>query len=124
MFTRRLLPVLRRYSSLNRPSPIPLPREQQREFEQLQRAAQTPLAANNTPDDDLQLHPDAREPLRAEFEGDVNPKTGEQGGPKREPKRRFNQNVPKRAPSLFHRLIPRDTVVGATPRPRRAKGRE
>ncbi|KAF8210344.1 hypothetical protein K438DRAFT_1571143 [Mycena galopus ATCC 62051] len=85
----RTLPVLRcarrYYSSLNRPSPIPLPREQQREFELLQRAAQTPLASNNTSDDDLQLHPDAREPLKPEFVGDVNPKTGEQGGPKREP---------------------------------------
>jgi len=61
-----------------------LPREQQREFELLQRAAQAPLAGNVNLDE-LQLHPDAREPLKPEFEGDVNPKTGEQGGPKREP---------------------------------------
>ncbi|KAJ7462375.1 hypothetical protein B0H11DRAFT_2055449 [Mycena galericulata] len=81
----RLIPILRRYSSLNRPSPIPLPREQQREFELLQRAAQTPLAGNNSTLDDLQLHPDAREPLKPEFEGEINPITGEQGGPKREP---------------------------------------
>ncbi|KAJ6499959.1 hypothetical protein C8R47DRAFT_1175347 [Mycena vitilis] len=90
MFSRL---VLRRcYSSLNRPSPIPLPREQQREFELLQRAAQTPLAPNNNNNslaDDLQLHPDAREPLKPEFEGDVNPTTGEQGGPKREPVRQW-----------------------------------
>ncbi|KAJ7703128.1 hypothetical protein B0H17DRAFT_1041863 [Mycena rosella] len=81
----RLLPNLirRTYSSLNRPAPIPLPREQQREFELLQRAAQTPLA--NAAPDDFQLHPDAREPLKPEFEGDINPTTGEQGGPKREP---------------------------------------
>jgi hypothetical protein len=78
----RLL-LRRAYSSLHRPSPIPLPREQQREFELLQRAAQTPLA-RDTPDD-LQLHPDAREPLKPEFDGDINPTTGEQGGPKREP---------------------------------------
>ncbi|KAJ7251499.1 hypothetical protein B0H12DRAFT_1051909 [Mycena haematopus] len=84
MSITRTLAVVRRYSSLNRPSPIPLPREQQREFELLQRAAQMPLAAN-TADDDLQLHPDAREPLKPEFVGDVNPKTGEQGGPKQEP---------------------------------------
>ncbi|KAJ7045584.1 hypothetical protein C8F04DRAFT_1065375 [Mycena alexandri] len=82
----RFLPTLRRYySSLSRPAPIPLPREQQREFEELQRAAQTPLAGNKNTPDDLQLHPDAREPLKPEFEGDINPATGEQGGPKREP---------------------------------------
>ncbi|KAJ7783248.1 hypothetical protein B0H16DRAFT_1710048 [Mycena metata] len=77
--------LVRRYSALSRPAPIPLPREQQREFEELQRTAQTPLAANKNAPDDLQLHPDAREPLKPEFEGDVNPATGEQGGPKREP---------------------------------------
>ncbi|KAJ6499235.1 hypothetical protein C8R45DRAFT_108682 [Mycena sanguinolenta] len=82
--TRMVLPVLRRYSSLNRPAPIPLARDEQREFELLQRAAQTPLAAN-TADAELQLHPDARVPLKPEFEGDINPKTGEQGGPKQEP---------------------------------------
>ncbi|KAJ7497362.1 hypothetical protein FB451DRAFT_1211168 [Mycena latifolia] len=81
--SRVLFLVRRSYSSLNRPAPIPLPREQQREFELLQRAAQTPLAAA-TPDD-LQLHPDAREPLKPDFDGDINPATGEEGGPKREP---------------------------------------
>ncbi|KAJ6586990.1 hypothetical protein DFH09DRAFT_1142199 [Mycena vulgaris] len=76
--------ILRRsLSTLNRPAPIPLPREQQREFELLQRAAQTPLASDIP--DSLQLHPDAREPLKPEFEGDINPTTGEEGGPKREP---------------------------------------
>lgn len=78
---RDLLPVLRRYTTLNRPSPIPLPIEQQREYERLQRAAQTPLANTNATPDDLQLHPDAREPLKPDFEGDINPATGEQGGP-------------------------------------------
>ncbi|KAJ7096253.1 hypothetical protein C8R44DRAFT_644285 [Mycena epipterygia] len=81
--SRFLLRNTRRYSSFNRPAPIPLPPHQQREFELLQRAAQTPLASD-TPDD-LQLHPDAREPVRPEFEGDINPVTGEEGGPKREP---------------------------------------
>ncbi|KAJ7287464.1 hypothetical protein C8J57DRAFT_1283980 [Mycena rebaudengoi] len=81
-----IIPILRcRYSTINRPAPIPLPREQQREFELLQRAAQAPLASGSTVDDDLHLHPDARSPLKPEFDGDVNPKTGEQGGPKREP---------------------------------------
>lgn len=34
-------------------------------------------------------HPDAPVPLAAEFDGDVNPATGERGGPKREPVRRW-----------------------------------
>lgn len=34
---------------------------------------------------ELALHPDAREPIKAQFEGNINPKTGEEGGPKREP---------------------------------------
>ncbi|KAG9316661.1 hypothetical protein JVU11DRAFT_2719 [Chiua virens] len=36
-------PVRGLSSALNRPAPPPLPRDQQREFEELQRAAQTPL---------------------------------------------------------------------------------
>ncbi|TFK75371.1 hypothetical protein BDN72DRAFT_515030 [Pluteus cervinus] len=82
----QVLSVRRGVSTLNRPAPPPLPRDQQREFEELLRKAQTPLAA-----DDLQLHPDAREPLKPEFEGEVNPATGEQGGPKREPVRRWSE---------------------------------
>jgi len=74
---------------LNRPSPPPLPREQQREFEDLVRKAQAPLSQANVgraqAEAELAMHPDARQPLKAEFEGDVNPATGEQGGPKREP---------------------------------------
>ncbi|PFH51532.1 hypothetical protein AMATHDRAFT_103988, partial [Amanita thiersii Skay4041] len=31
------------------------------------------------------LHPDARQPVKPEFDGDTNPLTGEMGGPKREP---------------------------------------
>lgn len=64
---------------LARPSPPPLPRGQQREFEELQRAAQGSLSS--APD----VHPDARTPPTAQFEGDVNPNTGEHGGPKIEP---------------------------------------
>ncbi|KAJ7647256.1 hypothetical protein FB45DRAFT_892888 [Roridomyces roridus] len=64
-----------------RPAPIPLPREDQREFEDLQRAAQ-----QGTSDQ----HPDAREELKPDFEpgfqgNSVNPTTGEINGPKREP---------------------------------------
>ncbi|KZT72078.1 hypothetical protein DAEQUDRAFT_686336 [Daedalea quercina L-15889] len=88
----------RMYSSrspLDRPSPPPLPREQQREFEELMRAAQAPLAQPTRGDAavnvevDLSLHPDARRPVQAEFEGDINPATGEQGGPKQEPVRKW-----------------------------------
>jgi hypothetical protein len=62
-----------------RPSPHPLPKEDQREFDELVRKAQTPSPA------DADLHPDSRRPVNAGFEGDVNPETGENGGPKREP---------------------------------------
>jgi hypothetical protein len=73
-------------SNINHPAPPPLPREQQREFENLIRAAGAPLSVSSAlAEAELALHPDARQPLKAEFEGDINPKTGEQGGPKREP---------------------------------------
>ncbi|KAG6375403.1 hypothetical protein JVT61DRAFT_2960 [Boletus reticuloceps] len=71
-------------SALNRPAPPPLPRDQQREFEQLQRAAQLPSSRAEA-DAELTLHPDARKPIKPDFEGDINPLTGEQGGPKTEP---------------------------------------
>jgi len=83
-------PLSPKYMStkLNRPSPPPLPREQQREFEELLRNTQT---ADR--DAALDMHPDARRPLRAEFEGDVNPTTGEEGGPKREPVGRWGEDA-------------------------------
>lgn len=83
-------------SNLNRPSPPSLPRELQREFEELQRHAQMPLSSPNLSHGEveaqLSLHPDARKPLIPEFEGDINPKTGEQGGPKREPVGKWTEN--------------------------------
>ncbi|KAL5507595.1 hypothetical protein ACEPAH_7051 [Sanghuangporus vaninii] len=88
---------------LNRPAPPPLPPKEQREFEELVRAAAAPASSSNanaksalaSEVSDLQariakgeeLHPDARKPLSPEFEGDTNPVTGEIGGPKREPLR-------------------------------------
>lgn len=76
-------------SNINRPSPPPLSREQQREFEELMRTAQAPLSgapmSRGEAEAELALHPDAREPIKAQFEGNINPKTGEEGGPKREP---------------------------------------
>jgi len=80
-------------SNLSRPSPPPLPREQQREFEELQRAAQAPLAFPKADSEaELALHPDARKPIKPDFEGEVNPVTGERGGPKREPVGKWGEN--------------------------------
>lgn len=67
--------------TFNRPAPPPLPRDHQREFEELQRAAQI----HPSVEAQLALHPDARKPIKPDFEGDINPLTGEQGGPKTEP---------------------------------------
>ncbi|CAE7202924.1 unnamed protein product [Rhizoctonia solani] len=76
-----------RYSSqqpYSRPGPPPLPKEEQREFEELVRNAQTPAASTEVKEG-AELHPDARQSISPEFVGDVNPVTGERGGPKREP---------------------------------------
>jgi hypothetical protein len=73
----------------NRPGPPPLAPEDQHEFEELVRKAQG--GAPSSQDALGALHPDARQPLAPEFEGDVNPVTGERGGPKREPVRRWNE---------------------------------
>jgi uncharacterized protein DUF1674 len=71
---------------INRPAPHPLPPEQQREFELLRRQAE---AMANAPPGRVGRHPDAPAPLKAEFDGDINPTTGERGGPKREPVQRW-----------------------------------
>ncbi|KAI0819990.1 hypothetical protein BC628DRAFT_1399795 [Trametes gibbosa] len=81
---------------LVRPAPPPLPRDQQREFEELVRSAQAPLSVPQRVDRsekeaDMTMHPDARPPVVPEFEGEINPVTGEQGGPKREPVRRWGE---------------------------------
>ena len=86
---KRLLALLsaprsRLYSTLLHPpapSPPRLPPHLQAEFESLQRAA---AVAESTEE----VHPDARRgQAKPEFEGDVNPKTGEVGGPKNDPLR-------------------------------------
>lgn len=79
-----LRPYARFSSNLNRPAPPLLPHDQQREFEDLVRRAQ--LASSGP---EHTRHPDAPEPVQQEFEGDTNPVTGEQGGPKREPVHRW-----------------------------------
>jgi hypothetical protein len=64
-----------------RPSPPPLPLKDQKLFEESIKRATQPTDASA----DDAIHPDARQPLPPDFEGDVNPITGEQGGPKQEP---------------------------------------
>lgn len=70
---------IRRYTDFNRPGPIPLPRAEQEEFEELQKQAQAEALTR-------EVHPDAVDRYE-EFEGDVNPVTGEIGGPKQDPLR-------------------------------------
>ncbi|KAI8333887.1 hypothetical protein BC941DRAFT_433267 [Chlamydoabsidia padenii] len=74
--------MLRRtYTTLNRSGPIPLGnKKQQKEMLNLIRQKQQKDAQ-----DQDGLHADARQPLKPEFQGDVNPKTGEVNGPKNEP---------------------------------------
>jgi hypothetical protein len=80
--------------SFNRPAPPPLPPKEQQEYEELIKAAAAVDVPNFTATNVSNsaatsnvsgLHPDARTPPKAEFEGDVNPVTGERGGPKQEP---------------------------------------
>ncbi|KAK4223627.1 hypothetical protein QBC38DRAFT_487327 [Podospora fimiseda] len=106
----------RPYSSTFQPSPSPprLPQAQQEEFERLQRAAEASLSSHNTtsvptpqqqttpatnssrhvttpsasaPEEQQEFSGGIRKGAPPEFEGEVNPKTGEVGGPKNEPLR-------------------------------------
>ncbi|QRV94051.1 hypothetical protein RhiJN_22069 [Ceratobasidium sp. AG-Ba] len=90
IWSRNLYITSARAASKNpyaRPGPPPLPAAEQREFEELVRKAQTPAAVkpDSTVKSGEELHPDARRPVPPQFTGDVNPLTGERGGPKREP---------------------------------------
>ncbi|KAL4886522.1 hypothetical protein BJY04DRAFT_177814 [Aspergillus karnatakaensis] len=90
------------------PAPPRLPEDEQKIFEELQKqstgAFSTPRAppkVAQSPDsepeaqpaeikangDGEELHPDMKQGLQPEFEGEKNPKTGEVGGPKNEPLR-------------------------------------
>ena len=73
-------------SDFSRPGPPPLPPKEQAEFEALLKANQTIGAtpAATAPAKDLE-HRDLRKGPKPEFQGDVNPKTGEEGGPKVDP---------------------------------------
>ncbi|KAK1924388.1 hypothetical protein DB88DRAFT_490215 [Papiliotrema laurentii] len=74
-------------SSFTKPGPPPLPAQEQAEFDALLKAnasiGATPAAT--APSEDLLQHPDVRRGPKKDFEGDVNPQTGEQGGPKTDP---------------------------------------
>lgn len=85
-------------AAFNRPAPPPLPRSQQKDFEELLRRVNAPAsqaAADFAAGEGTELpteaeatnmmHPQFRAKLGAEFEGEVNPITGESGGSKREP---------------------------------------
>lgn len=77
-------PLVRTYSKLPPSSPAPprLPEREQAEFEALIREAQEKAArdvARGAEEDPFFQN------AKPEFEGDVNPKTGETGGPKTEP---------------------------------------
>ncbi|KAI9365108.1 hypothetical protein BD770DRAFT_377797 [Pilaira anomala] len=72
----------RTYTSLNRAGPLPLgDKAKQKEMLDLIRKKQVSNASSNGTD----LHEDAIKKPKPEFEGDVNPKTGEVNGPKNEP---------------------------------------
>lgn len=67
-----------------RPSPPPLPPKEQAEFERLVKQQQAPFSSSDS-NQETEVHPDLRVKPPPEFEGDINPKTGEVGGPKRDP---------------------------------------
>ncbi|KAI9768597.1 MAG: putative mitochondrial protein, conserved [Geoglossum simile] len=81
------------------PSPAPprLPPDEQAIFERLQQASTGAFSAPattgitepvlETSGKGEELHPDVQRGAKPEFEGEVNPKTGEVGGPKNEPLR-------------------------------------
>lgn len=89
---------------MSRPAPPALPRAQQEELERLIKQANAPTSASASEASDVvssdrpekiisstasnkqeeSFHPAYRK-IKVEFEGEVNPKTGEVGGPKRDP---------------------------------------
>jgi len=83
--------LLRGFNDFSRPGPPPLPAAEQAEFEELIKKAEVAPTVGDMSDEELlQLaqsteHRDLRRGAAPEFEGDVNPKTGEVGGPKRDP---------------------------------------
>ncbi|CAO1615119.1 unnamed protein product [Jaminaea pallidilutea] len=89
-------------SQFDRPGPPPLPKEEQKEFNRLVKEKSGQLQFNRPPSSSGgsnssggsgqkmsggqdELHPNARRAPQPDFEGDTNPKTGEVGGPKKDP---------------------------------------
>ena len=77
-------------SSFTRPGPPQLSADDQAEFDALVKANEavgaTPAATAPAEDlENLAQHPDVKRGPKPDFEGDVNPKTGERGGPKVDP---------------------------------------
>lgn len=96
--------LIRSFNTERIPSPPKLPKEEQEEFERLQKLAQSQdaideynAAIENDPTKESAKSPILKNDIGAfspeffktipEFEGDVNPKTGERGGPKQDPLR-------------------------------------
>ncbi|PKI82287.1 Fmp21p, partial [Malassezia vespertilionis] len=81
--------VLALEDSLLDDGPPPLPKEEQQEFERLvkEKQNQSPFLAHDEDGDPINVHPDARAGPPKDFDGDINPETGEVGGPKTDPLR-------------------------------------
>ncbi|KIK68301.1 hypothetical protein GYMLUDRAFT_35687 [Collybiopsis luxurians FD-317 M1] len=80
-FISRTRPVYaaRSISNFSRPSPPHLPRELQLEFEELQKQTE------HLPNPATSTSPPPETPVKTEGDVNVNPITGERGGPKTEP---------------------------------------
>lgn len=95
-FTRKLSAAIARPVSFNldaRPGPPRLPKDEQDEYERLQRESTGAFQTSHTASAEevetsaSELHKDLRTGARPEFEGEKNPTTGEVGGPKNDPLR-------------------------------------
>ncbi|KAI9281287.1 hypothetical protein BC943DRAFT_330081 [Umbelopsis sp. AD052] len=76
-----ILRPIRQNSSMNRPAPLPLgDKKKQQEMLDLIRKKQAEMESSSS-----EMHPDTYKKPEPEFEGSVNPKTGEVNGPKNEP---------------------------------------
>ncbi|CCX32869.1 hypothetical protein FPQ18DRAFT_321949 [Pyronema domesticum] len=93
---RRISTTTPRAAAFNlreRPGPPRLPKEEQEEYERLQRESTGAFQTSHTVTEqeievsESDVHKDLRKGAKPEFEGEVNPKTGEVGGPKNDPLR-------------------------------------
>jgi hypothetical protein len=87
------LPRSAAFNLRERPGPPRLPKEEQEEYERLQRESTGAFQTSHTVTEqeievsESDVHKDLRKGAKPEFEGEVNPKTGEVGGPKNDPLR-------------------------------------